>query len=316
MPNGFIPRLALSMLLFAFMFLHSAIGWALSPGGDPDGGFDIIVIAGQSNAVGMGRDVKPIDPAMAGLCDRVCQMPRPEMTGIRSNGLPVAAVDPLQHVIWAPGRIGFATTWGAAYGATLPSDRKVLIVPCAMGGTSVLQWLDPRRPLPHPVSPGFQGLYRDCVNRTLTALRLPGNNRLIAFAWQQGEADILAAAYGRDSAMRTSEHYRSALRELLHHFRRDLPGAYPILVGEPLRSWAPRPPRGQTAGDMALLKASFVTAMHAVVRADGNARIVSSYGLTSNADLLGGADTLHFNAPSQRILGFRYFAALDRHPLH
>ncbi|WP_176428722.1 sialate O-acetylesterase [Nodularia sp. NIES-3585] len=137
-----------------------------------DIGFDVFIIAGQSNAVGRG---KPIDNILDTSSNRVFQMPSQGP----DKDMVIAAIDPLVHNGKIhPGTVGFGLTFAKLYADTIPNNRQVLLVPVANGGTGFVdnQW--------NPGNPSFNL----AVQQSNLALTYP-NSKLMGILWLQGETD-------------------------------------------------------------------------------------------------------------------------------
>jgi len=129
--------------------------------------FDIIIVAGQSNAVGSA--------------DSPGDRPLNNVFQLLQNGSVARAIDPLdnyQKVIrqWS----GFAVRFANLYAARFPyPGRSVLIVPCSLGNTSLREdW--------NPVANG--PIFRRTIQR-ISAIRGDSSSRVVAFLWVQGEND-------------------------------------------------------------------------------------------------------------------------------
>ena len=259
-----------------------------------ESGYDIVIVAGQSNAVGRGTG--PFDDRFAStnIDARIQQLGR--IGAENMQVIPIGYVsqgvkyDGLQH--WGFGdsedrrtRMGFALSFARMYvKKQLAPGRTVLIVPAAYGGTTIARWVNDSAELP---------LYSDMVARTQAALALPGENRLVAFLWSQGEQDVLN---NTDPSV-----YRQKLIELFARLRTDLPQTrpYPIVAGRFVPTWLATSTQKENI-EKVILRA---------VRADLFAGMVSVQGLTSNLDDGVGSDSVHFSAASQVTYGSRFYSA-------
>jgi hypothetical protein len=276
-------------------------------------GYDIVLVAGQSNAVGIGKG-----PVVELAADEQALVARIDQLGRYGDedGQIVAAVEPLAH--WSndpvntPGAIerrGFAYPFALRLAAETPAQRRILIVPTALGGTSILQWND--------LADEFAGdttlLIDDMRARAAAALDAElepdAENRLVAILWHQGESDINASlnpgsAIG--AVMTSSERYRAELEALLAGFRTtfaDQGACLPIVMGEVVPTWVPSFAGGAARRDQ------FTQVIHDVSLATPCTAVAESDGLTSNAEDLGNGDTIHFSAAAQKLFGARYFDA-------
>lgn len=229
----------------------------------PDG-YDVIVLAGQSNMVGRNG---PIDGTLDATDARIFQY------GFDSQTVTLAS-NPLDHQDEGANTIGMGLTFAKAYLATMPANRKILLVPCARGGTSF--------------NSGFWraggGGDAPAIARTNAAMTQgTGTNKLVAILWHQGESDqgVSQAQYTTDQDA------------LIARWRSSMTGATastPFIVGATLVGGA------QTDANVSAVIAATPSRINYTGFADSN-------GLVS------GGDNLHFNAASQRTMGGRYFTA-------
>jgi len=102
-------------------------------------GYDVFVIAGQSNAVGVGAGPYVDVLKSKSLDAKIFQLGR---YGTDNKKI-IPGQDVLQHFSYTPRTttIGFGMAFARRYARWMDKNRKVLLIPAAMGGTSVLQWL-------------------------------------------------------------------------------------------------------------------------------------------------------------------------------
>jgi hypothetical protein len=292
-------------------------------------GYDIFVIAGQSNAVGFGAasisQPKP-DPYTGNAVEsKIFQLSRlPDLVSCTGSGYPIdrkiisGIVDPLHH--WSyncrgTASAGMGIPFARRYGlnSLAPNGRRVLIIPAAKVGSSITLW------------DAGDTLYEDMKSRINYALSLRSGNKLVSVHWQQAERDILAALDPADSLhaeMPSAQAYKVRLQQLVDNLRADFAaqGGFPIIVGQP--SPKPRLPPDVPPGEP-VVKAEFVAVMKAVVSANPCMAFVSSEKppaipvpppndnteLPTNSDVTGSTDVVHFSAEGQWRLGSRYYAA-------
>jgi len=164
---------------------------------------------------------------------------------------------------------------GMSFAETLQGtfDKKIGLIPCAYGGTSLSQWQ----------KGGF--LYDTAVSTTKEALK---NSRIKGILWHQGESD--------SDKLETAESYKERFLPFINSLLSEIPNAnIPIILGE--------------LGEF-LLHYQECNYSHIVNKqlrdlceAESQFAYVSSKGLTDNGDFL------HFNAKSLRKLGNRYATA-------
>lgn len=183
-----------------------------------DVGFDIIICAGQSNMVGSGGPDSTID-----VTD-----PRVFAWGGYSGESSTyqkiyLANDPLRHYTGASSGMGPATWFGKTYAGVTSSNRKVLLVPVAQGGTALFGGSAPWTPGDGTFGGMAAGgvLYENAIaqaNAALAAAKLMyPKSRIVGTIWLQGESD----AGSRLSQLQ----YASALKSLIQGFRTRMNGA-------------------------------------------------------------------------------------------
>lgn len=145
-----------------------------------DLGFDIVLCLGQANMVGQDAAVAALDTSD----------PRVFMFGSyaaesSSYQKLALAVDPLRHPAQISPGMGPATWFGKTYAASIPSNRKVLLVPVAKSSTALVsgsaEW-------------AVGGtLYETAVTQATAALaeakKMYPNSRYVGAIWAQGEYD-------------------------------------------------------------------------------------------------------------------------------
>ncbi len=304
-------------------------------------GYDIVIVAGQSNAVGRGLEGvwSYPHPAMAA---RVFQVVRTYAAGepdtadyISAAQFSVAqATEPLDNDtlitdVQNPTRIGFAYAFSQYVAFSQAShDQCVVIVPAARSGTSVLAW--------NLVTRQYAGdlsfFYLDMINRTKLALaRFPGSH-VTAFLWQQGEDDAAtigsvgsAAPLRLASLMPDVATFQTQLTGVMTQLRSDLGCGFPLLMGRMADSYLTgffTDPVEEANAEVA--KAGVTAAIQSVAAAEpcGDGHFVDSTGLLTNsqeADTPVGAkylDYTHFsaaavvgNGANTDSLSYRYFKA-------
>lgn len=165
---------------------------------------------------------------------------------------------------------------GIAFGTELlrqiPDDVSILLIPTAVGGSSIKQWIDDQ-------------LHREVRLLSNFSQRLraaQAHGVLKGILWHQGEADA--------HMDKTIQAYSENLKTLFHKFRKITQNeSLPIVVGK-LGSFA----SNQLSWDR--INAS----IEAYVLSDQYCELVET------ADLEDKGDKIHFNAAAQRNLGKRY----------
>ncbi|MBQ9485721.1 MAG: hypothetical protein IJU83_02665, partial [Clostridia bacterium] len=260
--------------------------------------YDIIVVAGQSNAEGNGvkaNDEEVISDKVNHLIDK-----NPVWLNVLKDGtVKLEMVYPTQMLLeQAHERLNgenkkvadFSETFAKAYidGGYLQEGRKVLIVKTAVGGTGFArnEW-------------GWNSALFDRLKlMTDYGLSLNSGNRVVALLWHQGEHDSVENA--QLNAEERYDFYSKSFKKQMNAFRSRYGENVPIIAGEFADSWAELP-ENKTNCD-AVEKALKDTCAEM-----GNAGVASSEGLLSNDQMFHNGDNLHFCADSLYQLGGRYF---------
>lgn len=237
--------------------------------------YDLYLLVGQSNMSGRGfltEENRLGDP-------RVFSFGREDRF--------VLAVEPLHWEKPAACGAGLGMSFAIDMAGDDPKAR-IGLIPCAFGGSPVVDW-----------QPGARH-YTNAVRRARLAMK---QGTLKGILWHQGCSD----ATGRDKV----GVYQKRLVRALSSLRRDL-GAenVPIVLGElgeyladnkeKERTDKPELEKLQRFRYWPLINAR----THAAARELGNAAVVSADGLKSNPDLV------HFDTASLRELGHRYARAM------
>ena len=152
------------------------------------------------------------------------------------------------------------------------TGARIGLIPCADGGTKLSQWM-----------PG-EVLYDHALMMTRLAMR---SSKLCGILWHQGESDCL-----QEERVRT---YPERFIEMITSLRRDLGvGDIPVVIGELSELIDPSYNRSEFLG---VMNENFAE----IARRLPNCGVVSAKGLVLKDD------GLHFDAPSLRIFGQRYF---------
>lgn len=283
-------------------------------------GYDVIVVAGQSNAVGAGRS--PVGEMWRDkykeeapeLDARILQVNRYEP--VLSL---VEATDTLQHFGYKDSKnnIGFGMAFARRYAAGMNSNRKIILVPAARGGTSIGEWLGEEDVI-DPVTGKKVDLLASLHERLIFALNQtkpngqPLENKFVALLWQHGEADIRLTAL-KLKGMSASV-YVDKVGKLFGQIKNTYPAhKFSILIGEPVPGWNTIP-SGQTTISIERQKREFKSALlaftdvaikRAYVRS--NSENPNFVKLTSNYESGSGDDDIHYDARSQIALAQLYY---------
>jgi len=222
----------------------------------------VFIMAGQSNMAGRGV-VEPADT-----------IPDKRVLSINKDGQIIIAKEPLHF--YEPERTGLDC--GLSFAKTLiskiPDNVSILIIPTAVGGSSIRQWLG-------------DSVYRDVklFSNFLAKVEIAKHNGIIkGILWHQGESD----ANEKDIPL-----HKQRLGLLFSKFRAVVGNnELPILLGE-LGSFSENP-----------VKFNLINkAIHEYAAEDKNSSVI----LTN--DLKDKGDHLHFNSKGQRMMGKRFAKA-------
>lgn len=267
--------------------VNAVLAASYAPYANPDDiGFDIVLVIGQSNAVGYGptKDLVYLDP------------PHPRIWQYGASGgyagTVIQAMDPLSHNGAASSdRVGHAMNFARDYVKTVPDTRSVLLVPAARGSTGFTpqdnySW--------DPDYTAGTNLYTAAVNQAKAAVALSSTNRVAAILWCQGETD----------AGMSSSAYATKLGQLIDGVRAAVPtaSAAPFIIQ-------------QLVPEAIATRAGFSTinAVHIDMQRTKE-RVGFTYGPTgmfNTDDVTDPLIPIHYNGAGQRALGSRIFAALQ-----
>ncbi|XP_043711900.1 probable carbohydrate esterase At4g34215 [Telopea speciosissima] len=159
---------------------------------------NIFILAGQSNMAGRGGVV---NDKWDGIVPSQCQ-PNPSIIRLDAGLSWVSATEPLHADIDLNKTCGVGP--GMAFANAVKSKDSSVgvigLVPCAVGGTNISQWMKGSH------------LYEQMVRRAQTALQEGGTIR--AIVWYQGESDTVSRA--------DAEAYKGRMEKLIADWRADL----------------------------------------------------------------------------------------------
>lgn len=233
----------------------------------------VVVVAGQSNAVGEGEG---IDLNYDYSDPRILQVPG----GGSYEGKLIIASEPIKHRSGgSAGKVGFCLSFAKAYVNYF--NARLILIPCASGGTGFADnnW--------NPGDP----LFNYTVTQVKKVLAWNTDYKLKAFLWHQGEADSLT--------QNTADNYAQRLDTAIAAYRQQLGVAdLPFIVGELAPAFIGTNPIKQQVNNILKSISSRVP----------KAYCVSASGLKTNSEVItNNFDATHFSADDQRILGNRYF---------
>lgn len=183
---------------------------SITPPIDIGEGFDVILVAGQSNT----HSGDSFDPTLDTSDENIFQLGRFDDDDMQI----ILAEEPLQHTSKNENKIGFAMTFAKHYLQIAPRGRQVLIIPCGLGGSGFIngRW-----------NPGDE-IYEDAITRVNFVLNSQENSRLVAILWHQGEGDVINFDFQND------------LDNMISSMRRDIVGDQsrtPFILGGFVPEW-------------------------------------------------------------------------------
>lgn len=219
----------------------------------------VFILAGQSNMAGRGL-VEPRDT-----------VPDKRILSINRSGELINAKEPLHW--YEPERTGLDCGYSFAKNLIngLPANISVLVIPTAIGGSSISQWLNDSL---------YRGvkLFSNFKEKTEIAKQF---GVIKGILWHQGESD----ANEKDIPL-----YKQRLGLLFSKFRTIVGNSeLPVLLGE-LGSFSDNPANFDLINKQ----------IHDYAAGDKNSRVIST------KDLKDKGDRLHFNSTGQRMMGKRF----------
>ena len=219
----------------------------------------VFILAGQSNMAGRGL-VEPQDT-----------LPSERILTINKKGEIIVAKEPLHF--YEPSRTGLdcGLSFGKELISHLPDNITILIIPAAIGGSSVSQWLG-------------DSTYRNVQLLTNFREKVALGKKygqIKGILWHQGETD---------ATQNRIPFYNKRLSQLFEKFR-GISGneSLPILIGE-LGSYSTNNEIWMKLNEQ----------IHLYISTDRNAFLVKT------SDLKGIGDNEHFDSEGQRLLGQRF----------
>ena len=258
--------------------------------------FDVILLAGQSNAEGFGLGDDKFDY----IPDEDILIMRGEFNStVRKSEYGNEYLDlqlsdeyklsKADYLLDEKGRKRgcLAFTFAQEYKKNcLVEGRKILIIHAPIGGTGFAK--------------NHWGI-GDCVYRRMLkmvkhALDFNCENRLIAFLWHQGEHDSFENKQFADDER--EEYYYRKLTAMIVNFRNKF-GNVPFIAAAFTRQWQELYPNQCQA---------IYNATQRVIDNQGNATFITqTEDLKSNAEMVGIEDEVHFCKEALSVLGIRYY---------
>lgn len=240
--------------------------------------YDVVILAGQSNAVGYGKGEVDFEPD-----ERMKELFRNERFNTKRNpSLPLG-----QYVFKTAGlrphkMSGFYLFFGKRYvKEMLRPGRKLLFVRTAVGGTGFSDGCWGRK----------DHLYLNAVDMAKRIKLGNPDNKIVAILWHQGETDVINSV--------TKEYYKENFSSLIRGIRFELNMPYvPFIAGDMVEEWYTQQENAENVRE----------AVKEAINENDYCGFVSSQGLCGN----GGDDIIHFSGKSNEILGERYFEEFKR----
>ena len=246
-----------------------------------DSGYDVFLVAGQSNALGAGVGY-----------DHILDAPHPSVHQFAGSGRNKDRVligeYPFWHHTRAPG-VGFGQTFGKLHAEA--TGRPVLLVPAARGESGFYPHGGYTWDLEDVT--GASNLYRFAVWQLYIAITANPANVLRGILWHQGEADTWHL---------NQDEYAKKLDTLIKGFRSEF-GTAPFILGQM------SPDRMKDGFAEGITGYPLIDAAH---RDTPNRMPMTAFVEAPSGMFNSDADKLHFSAAGQRELGRRYYDAYRR----
>lgn len=264
--------------------------WGTPAGGTtlPAAGYDIVLLAGQSNMNGYNQPSSVSTSTFDPTNEQIREWPA---SGTNAGQI-VLSVDPLLYEDTnAAIGVGPGMAFARWYARANPT-RRVLLVPAAYGGTGFASAL----PNTWSTTAGAGSLYLRAIARANAAIAaaqaIAPTSKLAAILWMQGENDAWANW--------TQSQYATALDALIDGFRSSITGASastPFIIGRMVPDWIGTSGSGTSPA---------VDAAHADTPRRKAYTAVTNGPIGVNDP----ANTYHYLAPGARTNGERMFFAL------
>ncbi|MBC8768122.1 sialate O-acetylesterase [Arenibacter sp. BSSL-BM3] len=218
----------------------------------------VFMLAGQSNMAGRGF-VEPQDT-----------VPNTRVYTINKQGDMIYAKEPLHFYEPSMSGLDSGLSFGKSLIKHIPDSISVLIIPTAVGGSSISQWLNDS--IHREVK-----LFTNFKEKAELGMRF---GTVKGILWHQGESD----AKTKEAPL-----YQIKLSELFYQFRKIIGNQEATVVIGQLGSYSTNP-----------LWSKINDHIKYYISTDPNA------GMINTQDLKEKGDKVHFNSEAQRIMGERY----------
>lgn len=278
-------------LLVAYIFIKKALA---KKGAAPAEKYDIIVLAGQSNAEGQGQGEvteEYVPDARIHFMNDNCGFHFVTTDGVsvlHYNWPCESKITVADERIEKDKKMGcFALQFAQKYAAEyLAEDRKVLIVNANFGGTGF-----------HRPEWGVGNIMHErMVAMTNEALGYNPENKVVAVLWAQGEHDAFEDA-DWDAERRYLTHKENLTATFADFYARTGCQDAPIIACGFTDTYCQSVPEASEAVLKAIVECV----------AEVNGGFVDTKGLTSNAQVLGNDDIYHYSREALHILGGKLF---------
>lgn len=256
---------------------------------DPDDvGFDIVLCAGQSNMAGRGTLDAMFDMADSRVWQFGCDPATAQAAYYRKI---FSGADPLHMAEGiATGKTGPATSFARAYAASTPTNRRVLLIPLAEGGTALVGGSTPKWAPGNPGGTRYENAITQ-TNLAITAAKaIYPNSRVVGAIWVQGENDAINNI--------TQAVYAAALKSLIAGWRARITGAADMWFV--MGGMVPE----QIANFPVSYGAIVAAQQQVAAEVDKCAYVPGPTGFAATSD------TIHYKSEGSRILGGRMALAV------
>lgn len=223
----------------------------------------VFILAGQSNMAGRGK-VETADT-----------IPDPRILSINKNGEVILAKEPLHF--YEPGMAGLdcGLSFAKALLAAVPDSISLLVIPTAVGGSAISQWINDETFREVPLLSNFKE--KVAIGKQYGTIK--------GLLWHQGENDAIKPE--------TIAVHQRQLRKLFKVFRKEVGNKrLPVFLGE-LGSFSANDQNWQEIN----------TQIKNFVAAYRRAYFIKT------ADLNHNGDRIHFDSEGQRMMGKRFAQA-------
>ena len=261
--------------------------------------FDIIVLAGQSNAEGNGVSLENRPMVVMDAYEIIDKNPYGMKLKKDGSYAGLDFVYPVETILRELQERKVNGTYNSDLSLSFAErykqskfyspNRKILVIKTGYGGSG---FAFDQHGVGNP-------LYRRMLDMIDIGLSLNKGNRIVAFLWHQGEHDAFENAQFSDKE-RYAYYHSNLLKEFLAIKERYKQFEFPFITGGLCRGWKKRYPNQSDAVEKATID---------VCRAIGDAAFVPGDDLPTNEEVLHNGDDDHYSKESILIMGERYFEA-------